>query len=109
MNGGEISMTTIGNESLDKWEKFSDKLPPLEKGIIVLERKYDFSYGKEVPRYLIHIGAMSRPYDIERKYNPDYYQLFIGDGYREDYMEMYWMRPSNPFEDSDLKARGNNE
>ncbi len=56
-----------------KWNNFKENKPPLDQPILIGGFRQDFEKGKENVTFEWNKGFIIRPYDLDDKYNPDYY------------------------------------
>ena len=76
-----------------KFIKVEDQLPPLNKNIIVARQQYSYC-GESL---VWSLGFVIRPFEKDKKFNPDYYELAYFDekqnGWEKMTLEksMYWM------------------
>lgn len=76
-----------------EWKKFSDEILPLYENLLIgtFLNPYYFSWDE---------GKVYRPYNEDKKYNPDYYYYITVRSSDEKtlYPDTYWMEIENPYE-----------
>jgi hypothetical protein len=97
-----------------KWTKSEEKMPPLNKKILLGESYTYFEGGIENRQFKWFQAYVERPFDLDKKYNENYYVYIhlksdISDGeeiwkkrYDEFTLEKYWMEIPESF---DIKDR----
>lgn len=75
-----------------KWISVRSKKPPLEKDILLggINEGKIFWWDKV---------KVSRPFDFNIKYNPDYYEYIRGDSKRQLSLDDYWMEIKSEVDD----------
>lgn len=61
-----------------EWKNVKDEMPPLRKKILLFTWRPAVD-SNDKRRFYIRLGEVDRPYDSDKRYNPDYYAFYLYD------------------------------
>jgi hypothetical protein len=85
-----------GNEKIMQWKKVSDEKPPKGKDILLLVSSIKSGIFNSIPLGTIIEVKTYRPFERDKKYNPDYYEFKYCSTAFELNDEDYWMEIEKP-------------
>lgn len=81
-----------------EWFKFKDKMPKIQEDILISSKTLRGILGNYT-----YLAFLIRPFDKDKKFNPDYTYLFIKgkEGHEiefpEKHLDLYWSHIALPF------------